>query len=114
MLLMAVSVAAITVYVGLYLLTYDANGLGRIPFGDVGESTKIEINVDPDSESIPWDIPAALTDALDRSEIAPFKHYFTPLRHLDVKVRSTAHRFGLSDYHPIRNDDGTICVICDD
>ena len=55
MLLMAVSVAAITVYVGLYLLTYDANGLRKIPFGDIGESTKIEINVDPDSESIPWD-----------------------------------------------------------
>ena len=54
---MHVSIAAIAVYLGSYLLTYPANGWGWIPSGKVVDS----ISVGPESELIPWDVPGVCT-----------------------------------------------------
>ena len=109
-LLVAAGIVGILIYVGLYVMTYEVNGLASIPFGAVEESPKIEIVVDQESDSIPWDIPSAQAD----SPKATFEQLFAPLRFFDFRIRSTAYDIGLSDYDLVRMKDGTTVVIWDE
>lgn len=115
--LIAATIAVGVAYVGWYMMTYEANGLARIPFGAVEEATKIEISAPPESESIPWDLPTASTGragAPDLGEEALSKRLFAPLRFIDFKIRSIAHDIGISDYGLVRMDDGMLVVFWDE